>query len=115
MRSPIGSRSSVPRAAVLGLLVTLGVAGSGCQHSRSFFQMDSNSRVPFFGMDFTPSWPRRESSVSEVSRLQSGPVEGPVETSEAAAPAGPASLALPVSGSLAARPTAVDAPVERFR
>ena len=45
------------------------VSQSGCQVGRTFFQMDSDAPVPFFGMDLLSK--RRESSpVKEVSRFQ---------------------------------------------
>jgi hypothetical protein len=107
------------------LLVTVSgplLLGAGCQHNRSFFQMDSNSRVPFFGMDFTPQWPKRGSrSGSGVSRLQShhpaeavpssgSPLSGPPQATDAAV-----SLALPAADSPAVRRTSDSGPVEAFR
>ena len=39
----------------LTLLIVWGCLGSaGCQIDRSYFQMDSNSPVPFFGFDLIP-------------------------------------------------------------
>jgi hypothetical protein len=89
---------------------------SGCQLNRSFFQMDSNSRVPFFGVDLAPSLPRRSSSVDGVSRLQSAtahrsqPLVEPEQTSPP-----PQSLALPLSESVVTSTASEGAPVETFR
>lgn len=60
-----------PACLLLSLWSLTLVGTSGCQLNRSFFQMDSNSRVPFFAVDLAPKWPKRTSSVDGVSRLQS--------------------------------------------
>lgn len=36
---------------LLSLIVVLGLASSGCQFGNSFFQMDSNSKTPFMGIN----------------------------------------------------------------
>lgn len=113
MRSP----AQISQAVMLFVLLALsGSCLSGCQLNRSFFQMDSNSRVPFFGVDLAPKWPKRESAVDGVSRLQSEATAAAANT-EARESLEPSTrpLALPLSDSLS-EPVAVDtAPVETFR
>jgi len=46
------SRSARPRLAAAFLLLSL--LTSGCAVDRKFFQMDSNSGIPFFGFDLIP-------------------------------------------------------------
>jgi len=94
-----------------GLLMT----SSGCQLSRSFFQMDSNSRVPFFGVDLTPKWPKRSSATSSVSRLQNESTRLSQTTDDAKSPPREPSLALPLSNTIATAPGPDAAPVEQFR
>ena len=54
---------------LLALLLLMSVSQSGCQVGRTFFQMDSDSPAPFFGMDLLSK--RRETSpIKEVSRFQ---------------------------------------------
>ena len=102
-------------AALLTLLAVLLAANSGCQLNRSFFQMDSNSRMPFLGVDLTPRWPRRSSSVDGVSRLQSEPVPAKAQEPADADVAAPKSLALPQSDRVTSTAEADEAPVEQFR
>lgn len=50
---------SVPcrlRLTRIGLCLVLVFIGSGCQVGHSWFQMDSNSSTPFFGLDLTPRY-----------------------------------------------------------
>jgi len=98
------------------LLAAALLVAPGCQHNRSFFQMDSNSKVPFFGVDLAPKWPGQKSSVDGVSRLQSESAQRsqpPAEAAETAA--APRSLALPLSASVVTRTATDDTPVETFR
>ncbi len=64
------ARSRRPGLALL-TLCALGI-GSGCQFNRTFFQMDSNSRSPFFGFDLLSS--RSKSAPAGVNRYQSDPI-----------------------------------------
>lgn len=49
------SKSRIATRASLALLITWGCLGAaGCQIDRSYFRMDSNSPVPFFGFDLIP-------------------------------------------------------------
>jgi hypothetical protein len=115
-RQSLFSAGPIRRCVLAVPVLALLLAGSsGCQLNRSFFQMDSNSRVPFFGVDLAPKWPGRGSSVDGVSRLQSEPVE----VADAATPtpsAQPRSLALPQSDTVAPVIDESDSgPVEQFR
>jgi hypothetical protein len=47
---------------------------TGCAYDRSFMQMDSNSGVPFFGLQWAVDSGIRPSSHDETSRLS---IEGP--------------------------------------
>ncbi len=60
------SRSARPRLAAAFLLLSL--LTSGCAVDRKFFQMDSNSGIPFFGIDLIPRKMR-------VNTLHSRPVD----------------------------------------
>ena len=100
------------------LLAAALMMAPGCQLNRSFFQMDSNSRVPFFGIDLAPSWSKGGSSVDGVSRLQSEPREqSSASPPEAAGPAplAPKSLALPRSESVVTSTASEGMPAEAFR
>jgi hypothetical protein len=57
--SRANSRPSRP-AAALALLMLM-VCGSGCEFGRQWFQMSSDSQMPFFGLDILP---RRNSTRS---------------------------------------------------
>ncbi len=110
------------------LLALLALAAfSGCQFNRSFFQMDSNSRVPFFGFDLLPR--KQSSSPPSVNRYQNDPIaeHARVSTPNEVAPQPsrvsirwprpfskpqPASVPLPV-GNLSPAETS-GAPVEQF-
>ncbi len=65
MRSP----SRTIRIALLPLLVGAGLSLSGCQVGRTFFRMDSNAPIPFFGMDLLPQRDKK-SPTDGVSRFQ---------------------------------------------
>jgi len=125
------SRGQTFRPAWLLSLVLLASMGlSGCQVSRSFFQMDSNSRVPFMGVDLLPKRDRT-SPTSGVSRFQNENVVAPssVATSQKApqeqepsrlsrllgrAPQ-PEQLALPTTNMAEGETISMGAPVEDFR
>ncbi|MCA9023598.1 MAG: hypothetical protein KDA86_00155 [Planctomycetaceae bacterium] len=80
------SRFPKVRSEWLRLLVLLASLGlSGCQVGRTFFQMDSNSRAPFMGLDLLPKRDR-SSPTTGVSRFQNEPV---VQSSAIAAPPEP--------------------------
>ena len=102
---------------LLLLLLTTLFASSGCQLNRSFFQMDSNSRVPFFGVDLKPKWPKRTSSVDGVSRLQSEAAQVTrTETEETSKPPRKHEpLRLPVAEASTSTGSIDVAPIERFR
>lgn len=92
------------------------VLSPGCQLNRSFFQMDSDSRVPFFGIDLAPDWGKRDSAVDGVSRLQSEPREQASSAATVGAePESPRSLTLPLSESVVTTTAAEGAPAETFR
>jgi len=92
------------------------VMAPGCQLNRSFFQMDSDSRVPFFGIDLAPDWGKRDSAVDGVSRLQSEPREQASSAATVGAePESPRSLTLPLSESVVTTTAAEGAPAEIFR
>jgi hypothetical protein len=100
------------------LLAAVLLSAPGCQLNRSFFQMDSNSRVPFFGVDLAPSLPRRSSSVDGVSRLQSQTAQRgqpATATGDGDGPPPAKSLSLPLSDSVVTSATTEEAPVEAFR
>ena len=46
--------SSILRPRLATTLLLLSLIASGCAVDRKFFQMDSNSGVPFFGIDLIP-------------------------------------------------------------
>ena len=112
---------------LLVLLASLGL--SGCQVGRTFFQMDSNSRVPFMGLDLLPKRDR-SSPTAGVSRFQNEPV---AQTSAVTAPPepqeretgrlsrllgrslGPEPLSLQPAESADSVSLSMDAPVEDFR
>ena len=57
---------------VLWMLVPLLALGSvGCQTSRTWFQLDSNSRMPFFGVDLTPRFSQTDAEHEATGRLVS--------------------------------------------
>ena len=67
--SPSNSRSNAPRAWGLSLaILTLSGVLSGCELDRPNFQMNSNSPIPFFGIDLLPR--RRTTSISQPPTLQ---------------------------------------------
>jgi hypothetical protein len=111
------ARLKWPRAAGWLVLTVLASVAPGCQLNRSFFQMDSNSRVPFFGVDLAPKWPNRGSSVDGVSRLQSQAARQSEPAVEAAITesAPTRSLALPQSDAVVTTTVTDGAPVETFR
>ncbi|MGE0375450.1 MAG: hypothetical protein AB7I48_16400 [Planctomycetaceae bacterium] len=85
MRSP---GQKIRQALLLTLMVSLGFGCSGCQVGRTFFQMDSNSPVPFFGMDLLPQR-NKKSATDGVSRFQSEAEpanDAPIALSESQSP-----------------------------
>jgi hypothetical protein len=117
-RLPSGVDSRCRRRRIIGgvLLGAVLLVAPGCQLNRSFFQMDSNSRVPFFGVDLAPSLPKRSSSVDGVSRLQSETARrGQPATATDDAPPPAKSLALPLSDRVVTSATTEGAPAEAFR
>ena len=57
-------------AVLLPLMLWASLGLSGCQVGRTFFRMDSNAPIPFFGMDLLPK--RDKTSPTDgVSRFQS--------------------------------------------
>jgi hypothetical protein len=90
---------------------------SGCQLSRSFFQIDSDSRSPFFGVDLTPGWPQSAESTQSVDHTETEPTPATrVETELASVETPkPHPLTLPFGEATSATSLADTAPIERFR
>ena len=64
---------------MLGL--TLACALAGCQSTRGQFQLDSNSRVPWFGLDLSlPKPSARRKSLQTIGQADTGPT--PIVRSE---------------------------------
>ncbi len=126
MRSRV---QSVDRQWLLAITLLVSMGMSGCQVGRTFFQMDSNTPVPFMGVDLLPK--RDRSSPTEgVSRFQdeqlvSSTVAVPAATLKDETPSRltrllgrspqPQPLALPNTNSKGSRAISTDAPVEAFR
>ena len=113
----------------LSLVLLASVGLPGCQVGRSFFQMDSNSRVPFMGVDLLPKRDRT-SPTAGVSRFQNENVApSSVSTSQKAAQeqapsrlsrllgraSQPEQLALPTTNMAEEETLSMGAPVETFR
>ncbi|MBX3440621.1 MAG: hypothetical protein KF861_24230 [Planctomycetaceae bacterium] len=126
MRSPAWNMIT---AAIVPLALFAALGLSGCQVGRTFFQMDSNAPVPFFGMDLLPQ--REKSSPTKgVSRFQNEMISSPVETRPDSSASAKTSrswgtllgrsspdetLTLPASVGNASETAIVDAPAELFR
>ncbi len=114
---------------LLSLVLLASIGLSGCQVGRSFFQMDSNSRVPFMGVDLLPKRDRT-SPTAGVSRFQNeNVVPSSVVTSQTASPGQqpsrlsrllgrapqPEQLTLPTTNTAEGETISMGAPVEDFR
>ena len=90
---------------------------TGCQLNRSFFQIDSDSRSPFFGVDLTPRWPTSAAATDQADPSESEPTPTrSVKTEIAAADVPePRPLALPFADAPSSASLADAAPIEQFR
>jgi hypothetical protein len=81
------------------VLISLGLAVSGCQSSSRSFQMDSNSRVPFFGLNLSlpkPSSKRKTlETISDAQPQEPMVATAELRTSEPTRPVAPVRSLLP--------------------